>query len=151
MRPRASAFGRLIYDSLVVYQFENSLNTRQTLNADGRLRGYRNGPSEQNLLASNVELRSRSIDLRATQLGLVAFHDAGDSPRTFQEFRLKHSVGFGLRAVFPQVERLGLRVDVGFPLLPGPGDDPFKVSVTFGQAFDLHTVKGVTAPDDLDP
>jgi hypothetical protein len=115
---------------------------------------------EQNLLASNLELRSRSFDLTAVQLGMVLFHDAGDSPRTFADFHLRHSVGFGLRAVFPQIYRAVLRVDLGFPLVPDTQADRYvpgqplpgpSLSVAFGQAFDLREVKGVSSleSDDL--
>ena len=90
-----------------------------------------------NLALGNLEFRSRPIQIVAVQLGAVVFADAGDAFDEFDRLRLKHSVGFGLRWVFPQFQRYVMRLDLGFPLTrtvsvaPGRPD----VVITFNQAL----------------
>jgi hypothetical protein len=53
-------------------------------------------------------------------------------------------VGFGLRALLPQLDRLVFRADIGFPverpLDHGAPIPPLGFLVTFGQAFGVPTV-----------
>jgi hypothetical protein len=130
--------GRLVFDTHFLDRYRNYLNSRSTLGGDTRLRGYPSGMFiGQNVFSANLELRSRPIEIFTVQVGGVLFFDTGDAFDSFDVFRLKHGAGFGLRLLFPQLNRIVTRLDWGFPLTPGfvqsavPGD----IVLTFGQAF----------------
>ena len=53
---------------------------------------------------------------------------------------LKQSAGFGARILFPQLDRIVMRIDWGFPLTRGivpAGGFPGDIVVTFRQAFPM--------------
>jgi hypothetical protein len=136
--------GRLHFDARMLYRYRNYLNDRSTLGGDTRLRGY---PTTafigKDLISANLEFRSRSVQILGCQLGGAAFFDAGDAFDGFDTLRLKQSAGFGLRILFPQLDRVVMRADWGFPLTRGvlpasrfPGD----IVVTFRQAFPMPTL-----------
>lgn len=131
--------GRLVFDARLLDRYANYLNAKSTLGGEGRLRGY---PASlfigKNLWTANLEYRSDPIEIKAVQLGFVLFADAGDAFDRFGEMAIKQSCGFGLRAVFPQLQRSALRVDLGFPLTPNVlpwSQYHADTVVTFGQAF----------------
>ena len=134
-------FGRLVFDAHQLYRPRNSLNRLSFLGGEGRLRGY---PTHyafgKNVVAYSLEFRTRPLELLSTELGAAFFYDTGDAYDDFSQIDLKHSVGFGLRALFPQLDQLVFRVDVGFPIachgLP-PGVSPVQVVLTFDQAFSM--------------
>lgn len=136
--PRFPA-GRIVADAVVLDRYANALNRLSYLGGDSRLRGY---PSEafvgQHLFAANVELRSRPWQLLdSLQLGGVLFYDAGDAFDAWSALRLRQAVGAGARVLFPQLDRVVFRMDVGFPLtrpLPA-GAGPVTFFATFGQVF----------------
>src|SRR5262249_34832473 len=125
-------------------------NRYSYLGGDGRLRGY---PSNyfvgKDLVVYNLEYRSPPVELLSCQLGGAAFYDAGHAADDFRTLRLRHSVGLGLRALFPQLERIVFRADLGFPLQPGldPGVARYALSVTFEQAFGVPSVGGRVASE----
>lgn len=129
-------FGRLVVDGLAIARPENYPNRRSTLGGEGRLRGF---PSAafigQNLVAYNVELRTRPVDILSCQVGGAAFFDVGDAfdgPHP----ALKSAVGLGLRGLFPQLDRKVFRVDFAFPLVrPTSETGPVGFYVAFEQAF----------------
>ena len=131
--------GRLVFDARLLDRYNNYLNNKTTLGGDTRLRGY---PAAmfigKNYWVANLEYRSAPVEVAAVQLGFTIFADAGDAFERFGEMRIKQSAGFGLRAVFPQLQRSAMRLDLGFPLtenaLP-PSQSHVDVVVTFGQAF----------------
>jgi hypothetical protein len=131
-------FGRFVYDGVVFNRYQNYLNRQLALGGDTRLRGY---PPEQfigkDLVASNVEFRSRPIEILSAHLGAAVFYDAGDAFDGFDNLELKHGVGVGLRALFPQANRFVARADWGFPLSPGYSTWPGAFFFTFGQAFGM--------------
>jgi hypothetical protein len=131
--------GRLVFDARMLDRYANYLNLKSTLGGDGRLRGY---PASMflgsNLVSANLEYRSDPLEIAAIQLGFTLFADAGDAFDTWKQLQLKQSCGLGLRAVFPQLQRSVMRVDLGFPLTQGalpPSQAHGDVVVTFGQAF----------------
>ena len=73
----------------------------------------------------------------------VLFYDAGDAADGVANFQPKQSVGFGIRTLFPQVNRLVFRFDFAFPLNRGPFPEtgsnalvpPFGFFFAFDQAF----------------
>jgi hypothetical protein len=131
--------GRLVFDAGMLDRYANYLNVRNTLGGDGRLRGY---PASmfigKDYVLANLEYRSDPVEFMSVQAGFVLFIDAGDAFDTFDKMHLKQSTGFGLRLVFPQLERSVMRIDAGFPLTLGvlPASQYHgDVVVTFGQAF----------------
>lgn len=131
--------GRLVFSARVLDRYADYLNQVSYLGADTRLRGY---PSSyfvgKNLVAANLEYRSRPIEILKVQLGGVAFYDAGEAFDDWSSFHPVHDVGFGLRALFPTFDRIVFRADLGFPISASPlpsGVGPVTFFITFGQAF----------------
>ncbi len=141
-------FGRLISDTAVLHRPRNYLNRLTALGGGGRLRGY---PSDylvgQDMIAANLELRTRPIALWTVQLAGALFYDVADAFDGWARLEPKQGAGFGLRLVFPMLERAVTRIDWGFALPPHHED--FSVVeglvVTFRQAFGmpLLTSEGV--------
>ncbi|MGH7329255.1 MAG: hypothetical protein ACREJX_12980, partial [Polyangiaceae bacterium] len=138
--------GRLVFDASVYNRYRNYLNQVIYLGGDSRLRGY---PTEfvsgKDFVVSNVEFRSRPVGLLGCQLGGAIFYDVGDTMNGFDHVHAYDSAGFGLRVLFPQLDRVVFRTDIGFPLvrpLPaaGPGEPaiaPVAILVSFRQAFPM--------------
>jgi hypothetical protein len=137
--------GRVVLDGILLNRYRNYLNRYSLLGGDGRLRGY---PSNyflgKDVIAYNAEFRSRPVEILSCQLGAAAFYDAGHAANGFANLRLRHSVGVGFRVLFPQLDRLVFRADVGFALGPArdPGVAPAALSVAFEQAFAVPSVGG---------
>jgi hypothetical protein len=113
--------GRLVMNTSFVNRYRNYLRSRTITGGDDRLRGY---PSNfffgKDAVFYNIEFRSTSLQILKIALGGVAFFDAGDAAQGFDLLRAKQSVGFGLRILFPQLNRLVARFDLAFPLKRGP-------------------------------
>lgn len=144
--------GRFVFDALLLGRAFNYLNRRYVIGGDGRLRGYPLGDAEvpgaesqrgSNVLALNTEFRTRGIDILSAQCGLALFHDTADAADSLTELSLKHSVGLGLRMLFPQADRTILRADWAMPLSDGESPWPGGFFVTFEQAFGFA---GLVAP-----
>lgn len=131
-------FGRVVLDGYVLDRFDNYLNPTLSLGGTGRLRGYQTlafvGP---NVVVSNVEVRTRPLEIFSVQVGAVAFYDVGDAFRDFQAMSLKHGAGAGLRFLLPQIERAVFRIDVGFPLNRHDPAAETSVIAQFRQAFSM--------------
>ncbi len=146
--PRLSV-GRFVLDGVLLYRYENYLNRLVFLGGGSRLRGY---PSQylvgSDLLAVNVEYRSRPLELfHSVQIAGALFYDAGDAFDGWKAFHLRQAAGAGIRILFPQLDRIVFRMDVGFPLerpIPG-GVSPAAFFVTFDQAFPLYEIAPRTA------
>jgi hypothetical protein len=71
----------------------------------------------------------------------VAFYDAGDAFDGFSSLRPFQSVGFGLRALFPWLDREVFSADIGFPVerpidpATGAPIAGYGFLISFGQAF----------------
>jgi hypothetical protein len=133
--------GRFVFAARVLDRYANYLNVVSYLGADTRLRGY---PSSyfagKNLVAGNLEYRSRALEILKVQIGGVLFYDAGEAFDDWSSFHPVHDVGFGLRALLPTFDRIVFRADVGFPISAAPlpsGVGPVTFFVTFAQAFSL--------------
>ena len=134
-------FGRLMIDGEFFDRYHNYSNRHYALGGDNRLRGYEPGAFVgDKLIALNSELRSSSLDILSAQVGVAAFYDVGDAKNEIDQFRLKQSVGLGLRVLFPEFDRIVMRVDWGFPLSPGYSTFPGGFYLSFGQAFSMPTV-----------
>jgi hypothetical protein len=134
--------GRLLFDGQWLDRYRNHLGALSFVGGEGRLRGY---PTRafvgSDVIAMSVELRSRSIDVAAIQMGLSAFYDIADAYDGWSKLHPHHSVGAGVRVVLPLLDRGVVRLDVGVPL---PGGSP-SAFLGFNQAFPLATV-GPEAP-----
>jgi hypothetical protein len=138
--PRVVA-SRLVLSITALSRFENYLNAKSFLGGESLLRGY---PSRyvtgKDLVAANLEYRTRAYVLAGVQLGGALFFDAGDAMDGFDRLRPKASAGAGLRLVFAQLDRSVLRVDVGVPLAPDPRPadvPPLALFVGFHQAVGM--------------
>jgi hypothetical protein len=143
MTPRLG-IGRLLVDVKVLNRYRNYLNKLSSLGGSTRLRGY---PTQaflgKDFVTANFEFRTRPVEILACQLGGTVFFDAGDAFDGWADFRPKQSMGFGLRFVFPQLDRTVLRADWGFPVTRGyrePDQFPGDIVVTFRQAFPIPDV-----------
>ena len=149
-------FGRVVFDAIVVDRYRNYMNRQNALGGDTRLRGY---PSQaflgRDLVALNLELRSRPIELFTAQLGAAAFFDAGDAFDGWDSLCLKQGAGVGLRGLLPMLDRIVTRLDWGFPLQRGPHSCypeaipqhgfPGEILLTFRQAVPMPVIPAVVA------
>jgi hypothetical protein len=138
-------FGRLVFDAGALNRYRNYLNRQSLLGGDGRLRGY---PSSyfvgKDILVYNLEFRSRPLEILSCQLGVAAFYDVGHVANGWDRLHPRQSAGVGFRVLFPQLDRVVFRGDIGFPLARplDPGVPPFTVSIAFEQAFPVPGVGG---------
>ncbi len=132
--------GRLIVDAELMYRYRNYYNQNSSLGGDGRLRGYPSnyliGPD---LIAYNFEYRTQPIEIFTMQIGGALFYDVGDAFNGFDNLRVRQSVGFGARVLFPQFDRVVLRGDFGFPVGSATHLPP-AFYFSFGQAFPVSTI-----------
>jgi hypothetical protein len=144
--PTLAGLGRVVLDATWLYRWRNYLNQTSLLGGGDRLRGYPTnffvGP---NVVSYNVEARTRPIEILTCQLALVAFLDAGDAYRGPENFSAFQSFGLGLRALFPWLDRVVFRADIGFPIerpidSSGAPIAPFAFNISFAQAFATPTV-----------
>lgn len=135
----ATKAGRMVYDADVTRRERNYYNTNTTLGGSTRLRGYpTNYITEPNVVAQSVEWRTRPLDIWRTQWGLVGFWDAATGYEKASDLQVHHSVGLGIRALFPQFDRIVTRFDFGVPLYRGARPDgvsPFAFLISVEQAF----------------
>ncbi len=136
--------GRFVMSTSFISRYKNYLRSRTITGGNDRLRGY---PSNfffgSDAVFYNLEFRSTSVEILKCAFGGVAFFDAGDAAQGFDMLHAKQSVGVGLRALFPQVNRAVFRLDLAFPLKRGPFPetgiptpvDPVGFYFSFGQAF----------------
>ena len=135
--------GRLVIDAFGIARPQNYLNLRTSIGGDGRLRGYPSaGFLGENVVAYNAELRSRPLEILSCQIGGALFFDVGDA-FDGTSFQPVSSTGFGIRTLFPQLDRQVFRADVAFPLIRGEAQSPVGFYVAFEQAF---PARSVTAP-----
>jgi hypothetical protein len=134
--------GRFLTHSSLTLR-EDDLNRRATFFGPDVVRGY---PSlnlrGRNAWRFNVEYRTRALNIYTVHLAAALFYDGGSvfgawapgSPNV--PFEYLHSIGMGLRFLFPQFDRDTFRIDIGIPLNPdGRGAVGTWVSATFGPAF----------------
>jgi hypothetical protein len=142
------AKGRFHLDSYVGYRYEDYLNVPAfRLGGDNRLRGYEAGAFVgKNLVATNLEWRSDGIDILSAQVGLAAFYDLGAAADSFSKLVFHQGTGFGFRFLFPQVNRVVLRLDWGLPISGDRKVLPGTFFFTFGQAFPMPSSSGGNSP-----
>jgi len=130
--------GRFVYDTRLSDHYMNYRNTNVGLGGTGRLRGYQTTAAVgSNLFVSNLEFRSRPVQIFSVQLAAVLFYDLGDAFDSFDEVHLKQGMGGGIRFLAPQLDRDVFRIDLGFPVPLDQTGGEVSVIATFGQAFTL--------------
>jgi hypothetical protein len=138
-------FGRLVFDAGALNRYRNYLNRQSYLGGDGRLRGY---PSNyfvgKDVIVYNLEFRTRPLEVVSCQLGAAAFYDVGHAANGWDNLHPRQSAGFGFRVLFPQLDRVVFRGDIGFPLTRplDPGVPAFTTTIAFEQAFPVPTIGG---------
>jgi hypothetical protein len=152
--PTIAGLGRIVVDGTYLYRWRNYLNQITYLGGDDRVRGFpTNFFVGSNVLAYNVELRSRPVEILSMELAGVAFFDAGDAFTPPESFRPYQAVGVGVRTLFPWLDRTVFRADLGFPVerpidrATGAPIPPVQFLFSFGQAF----VTPTTAPSPVLP
>ena len=144
--PTVVGLGRIVVDASLRYRWRNYLNVTTYLGGDDRLRGYpTNFFVGKDVVSLNMELRSRPVELLTCQLGAVAFFDAGDAFNGLDNLEGHESLGVGLRTLFPQLDRVVFRADLGFPFrrvndTMGKPIAPFAFLISFAQAFPTPSV-----------
>ena len=117
-------WGRLVARVSGSTVYRNEANTRVALGGRTSVRGYAEGFAlGDRALRTNLEWRSRPLNLALWRLGFTAFYDGAATWFEGEPVDYYPSLGVGLRVVIPQ---LGTRVraaDLAFPLrdAPGPG------------------------------
>ncbi|MGZ3475323.1 MAG: hypothetical protein ACXWUG_14325 [Polyangiales bacterium] len=136
--------GRLVYDADFTRRFRNYYNSNTTLGGSRRLRGYpTNYLTEPNAVAQTVEWRTRPLDILRTQWGLVGFWDAATAYESTSDLQMHNSVGLGVRALFPQFDRIVTRFDFGVPIYRGErpaGVSPYAFLISVEQAFPVPNI-----------
>jgi hypothetical protein len=148
--PTIAGAGRIVLDGTWLYRWRDYLNVTEFLGNGDRLRGYpTNFLVGQNLMAYNVEFRTRPIEIFSMELGAVAFYDAGDAYGGVERFQPYQSVGAGLRGLFPWLDRTVFQLDFGFPIerpinpATGAPIAPYNFVLSFGQAFSTPTISAL--------
>jgi hypothetical protein len=94
----------------------DTARTYVTLGASNALRGYTSqkidGFGASRFLA-NLELRTLPLEWQAVHVGGVVFYDVGSVYERRADFKAYHSVGVGLRVLFPQFNRRPFSFDAG--------------------------------------
>jgi outer membrane protein assembly factor BamA len=132
------ALGRFVYDARLTDHYHNFRNTNLWLGGTNRLRGYQNiAAVGSHFVVSNLEFRSRPVEILGAQFAGVLFHDMGDAFDRFSDADLAHGLGAGIRFLAPQLDRDVFRIDVGLPVPLDSASGEVTVIATFGQAFGL--------------
>jgi outer membrane translocation and assembly module TamA len=92
-------------------------------------------------LLINLEYRTLPWEFHTLHAGLVVFYDAGSafSDAASLKNNFTHTIGIGLRTLFPQFDTQTFRFDFGY-VIRGPPASSFadQFSTSFGQVFDYR-------------
>jgi hypothetical protein len=156
--PTVAGVGRLVMDATMLYRWRDGLNITGAcpgqsawgpfvpcatfLGGTDRLRGFpTNFFVGRDFVSYNLEWRSRPVEVLTCQIAGVAFYDAGDAFDGLTNIHPFQSVGFGLRALFPWLDREVFSADIGFPIerpidpATGAPIAGYGFLISFGQAF----------------
>jgi hypothetical protein len=147
--PTIAGIGRIVLDSSLIWRPRNYLNLQTTLGGSDRLRGFpTNFFFGSDTISYNVEFRSRPVEIATLELAGVAFYDVGHAFTGWENFIPYQSAGFGIRSLFPWLDRTVFQADLGFPFerRDSTGRPIASVSyvISFGQAFATPTVSPTT-------
>jgi hypothetical protein len=129
---------RIIYDAGALSRYRDYLHVRYALGGDTRLRGY---PSQafigSNFAVSNLEVRTKPLQLWTVLVGMSGFYDAGGVWDKWTEIQPRHSLGVGIRGLLPQLQRVVGRLECAFPL-----DRPRQPGEHWGNVDIMLTIEG---------
>ncbi|MBN1653004.1 MAG: BamA/TamA family outer membrane protein [Deltaproteobacteria bacterium] len=112
--------GRLVARLIWEARRADTSNTPISLGGNNGLRGYESKAIQfdgyDDLILGNLEFRTLPLKWESVHAGLVLFYDVGSVYRSFDEIKLYHAIGMGLRLLFPQFHRYVFRFDFGVPL-----------------------------------
>jgi hypothetical protein len=134
--------GRLVGIISFYGQRRDTDRTLVTLGGYNGLRGYDAAElfaEGGTRLRTSAEYRSLPLELSSIHIGGVLFYDAGTVYNSLKEAKLEHSIGTGVRLLFPQFNRYPFRFDFGLPLRGG-----FAIGVSYGSDQGI----ALTATDD---
>jgi hypothetical protein len=137
--PIIFGLGRLFTRINYIYSQYRTNRALFSLGGENTLRGFLSsafyGPRLFNV---NAEFRSLPWVFHTLHAGFVIFYDGGDAYgfEADNDFDYHQSLGFGIRALFPQFDNGVLRIDVGIPLGRDFHDNIINwFSLSFLQAF----------------
>jgi hypothetical protein len=127
--------GRFVVRGLFDARWKDLDNTLMLLGGSNGLRGVESEAfSGDRFLLFNVEYRTRPLEFHTLHAGLVFFWDAGSA--FYKRPQLAHTLGLGIRALFPQFNVMPIRIDVGYVLNGEPPPFWNRFSASFGQIDD---------------
>lgn len=130
--------GRLVTELKLSGLYIDRQNQYYRLGGDSGLRGYPiNEFIGDRRAVWNTEFRTRPVPVLFTRWGLVGFHEIGGAASSFRSMQLFQDVGFGLRALIPQVDPDVFRFDFAFALddVPDPMAGRFRFTAGYEQTF----------------
>jgi hypothetical protein len=129
--------GRIVNRVLLDVRQDDLNNSELRVGGTNYLRGAALSPQRgPNLLVLNTEYRTRALEWQTVHLGFVFFWDAGAA--YVSRPRLVHTLGAGLRLLFPQFNVQVIRIDFGV-VLNGPSPTLLdRFSSSFGQVPSLN-------------
>ena len=135
--PVLLGFARIHARAFLGVRWDETRNAFYTLGGDNGLRGVSSRSlAGEDLLRTNLELRTLSLGWWIFRTGLVAFYDTGDAFDSFDDLEVIHSVGLGARILIVSMNRNVLRLDYAVPLNgPMVGFESGVFTAGFDQAF----------------
>jgi hypothetical protein len=135
--------GRFALRGLVDILGQDLNNSRFLLGGGNGLRGTAaESLTGTKRLLWNFEYRTKPLEFHTLFIGGVLFWDAGRVWGNGTTSPFVHTVGIGLRTLFPQFDVATLRIDFGIVLrgadVVGPTSFLDRVSASFGQVFDYR-------------
>jgi hypothetical protein len=127
---------RLVHRTLLDVNVDSLTERVQLLGGSNGLRGLAPEALQgRRVLLHNTELRTRPLEVLTLHAGLALFWDAGTA--SAGEAGHVHTVGAGLRLLFPQFDREPVRIDVGWVLNAPQPPLGGRVLSTFGQQTEV--------------
>lgn len=112
-------FGRLVFRGDATVRKDDVTNALVSLGGNNGLRGYASQAFfgfGSSVAQGTLEWRSSPFAWQSVHLGLATFYDLGSVFVTTSDMVPHHSLGIGVRLLFPQFNRSVYRIDLAAPL-----------------------------------
>jgi len=134
--PRIADAFRVVAKAELGLRLRERGNGRFRLGGANGLRGYLISEfTGQKQILTNLEVRSMPLRLLFARAGGLLFWDMGHAANRLEQLQMKHSVGFGLRTLVPQLQPIVFRFDWAFPLQEASAGFPGRISAGVAQVF----------------
>jgi hypothetical protein len=134
--PRVADTFRVVAQADLGLRLRERGNGRFRIGGTNGLRGYQILEfTGQKQLLTNFEVRSMPLKFLFARAGGLLFWDMGHAADRLEQLRMKHSVGFGLRTLVPQLQPIVFRFDWAFPLQGASAGFPGRISAGVAQVF----------------